>query len=138
MHFFLHLKNFWHTDWPFVGSAGVGIALITREHSVTGSTLSPGCFLGNPLTSVRKATFAYLTTTVFRFFIVTFLAFQTPVAHSERARDRSNDVKVIFVVIQVNLFFSALSFVDNGVKMFGRQNNDLVAVNHCLEFGHFC
>ena len=66
--FFTFVEFLAHGLALFVGLAVVGIAFITREHSVTGSTLSPGCFLSNPLTSVRKATFADLTTTVFRFF----------------------------------------------------------------------
>ena len=115
----------------------VGIAFISSEHSVTGSTLLPGCFLCQPLTPLCEATFAYFVAAVFHFFIVSFLTFETPVAHSEKARDKGDDIKVVFVVIKVNLFFLAWSFVDNGVEMFGRQDDDLVIFNHVLKFGHF-
>ena len=46
-------------------------------------------------------------------------AFQTPIALSQKARDRSDEVEVVFIVIEINLFFSPWSFVDDGVEMFG-------------------
>ena len=49
----------------------------------------------------------------------------------------SNDVIMVFTVIKINLLFSPWSFVDNDVGFLGRQYNDLVVVNHCLEFFDF-
>ena len=44
---------------------------------------------------------------------------------------------MVYVVIQINLFFSPWSFVDDGVEKFGREDDDLVVVNHFLEFVNF-
>ena len=74
---------------------------------------------------------------MFLFLIVPFHAFQTPITLPQKARERSNDVEVVFVVIKINLFFSHWSFVDDRVEMFGREDDDLVVVNHCLEFVNF-
>ena len=71
---------------------------------------------------------------MFVFLNVRFLAFQTQIAPPYKARDRSGDVKVVFTVIEINLLFSRRSFIDNDVGLLGRQFNDLVVVNHCLEF----
>ena len=71
---------------------------------------------------------------MFVFLNVRFLAFQTQIAPLYKARDRSGDVKVVFTVIEINLLFSRRSFIDNDVGLLGRQYNDLVVVNHCLEF----
>ena len=49
----------------------------------------------------------------------------------------SNDVIMVFTVIEINLLFSPRSFVDNDVGLLGRQYNDLAVVNHCLEFVDF-
>ena len=49
----------------------------------------------------------------------------------------SDDAIMVFTVIEINLLFSPWSFVDNDVGLLGRQNNDLVVVNHCLEFVDF-
>ena len=40
-------------------------------------------------------------------------------------------------MVQIYLLSSPRSFVDNAVGLLGRQNNDLVVVNHCLEFVDF-
>ena len=44
---------------------------------------------------------------------------------------------LIKLLLLINLLFSPRSFVDNAVGLLGRQNNDLVVVNHCLEFVDF-
>ena len=44
---------------------------------------------------------------------------------------------MVFTVIEINLLFSPWSFVDNDVGLLGRQYNDFVVVNHCLEFVDF-
>ena len=44
---------------------------------------------------------------------------------------------MVYVVIQINLFFSPWSFVDDGVEMFSREDDDLVVVNHFWEFVNF-
>ena len=74
---------------------------------------------------------------MFPFRIVPFHAFQTPITLPQKARDRSDDVKVVFIVIEINLFFSPWSFVDDGVEMFVREDDDLVVINHFLEFVNF-
>ena len=40
-------------------------------------------------------------------------------------------------MIEISLLFSSRSFVDNDVGLLDRQYNDLVVVNHCLEFVDF-
>ena len=84
-----------------------------------------------------ETTFAYLAAAMFLFRIVPFHAFQTPIALPQKARNRSDDVKVFFIVIEINLFFSPWSFVDDGVEMFGRVDDDLIVVNNFLEFVNF-
>ena len=118
-----------------VGSTVVGIALISSEYSVTCTALSPYCFLRGTHTTLCETTFAYVAAAMFLFRIVPFHPFQTSIALSKKARDRSDEVKVIFIVIEINLFFSPWSFVDDGVEMFGWEDDDLVVVNHFLEFG---
>ena len=44
---------------------------------------------------------------------------------------------MIFIVVEINLFFSPWSFVDDSVEIFGREDDDLVVVNHFLEFLNF-
>ena len=41
---------------------------------------------------------------------------------------------MVFTVIEINLLFLPKSFVDNDVGLLGRQYNNLVFLNHCLEF----
>ena len=65
--------------------------------------------------------------------IIRFLAFQTPIAPAYKAKARSDDVKVVFTVMEM---FSPRSFVGNDVGLLGRQYNDLgfgicrLAVSH--------
>ena len=44
---------------------------------------------------------------------------------------------MLLLLLLINLLFSPRSFLDNAVGLLGRQNNDLVVVNHCLEFVDF-
>ena len=115
------------------GSTIVGIALISSDYSVACTAFSPSCSLGD----THSTLCAYLAAAMFLFRIVPFHAFQTPIALPQKARDRSDDVKVVFIVIEINLFFSPWSFVDDGVEMFVREDDDLVVVNHFLEFVNF-
>ena len=48
-----------------------------------------------------------------------------------------SNVKVVFTVIEIHLLFSPRSFVDNVLGLVGRQYNDSVVVNHCLQFVDF-
>ena len=41
---------------------------------------------------------------------------------------------MLLLLLLINLLFSPRSFVDNDFGFLGRQYNDLVIVNHCLEF----
>jgi len=87
---------------------------------MTGTAFSPGCFLCDSQTPLCKTTLKYFAATMFLFYIVPSLAFQTAITLSRKARNRSDDVKVVFVVIQINLFFSLRSLIDNIIEMFSR------------------
>lgn len=84
---------------------------------------------GQPSVKQRLHTFLMLF-----FLIVPFHVFQTPIAPPYKARARSDDIKVVFTGIEINLIFLPWSVADNGVEMFDREDDYSVVVNRCLEF----
>ena len=109
-----------------VGSTVVGIAAISIKSNILWQV--PHCrqapFSANPRQPSVKQHFHFILQRCFSF----------PLSLS---CIRSDDVKVFSTVIEINLLFSPRSFVDNAVGLLGRQYNDLVVVNHCLEFVDF-